>query len=134
MEPVIPKSCDQANCSAILRHRASFVRRGERVVEVDRQSWVCAACMDPDTGEPYEFVDAALGEANESAAREAWRARYGEVLPPARPPGRKPKQPRRERVTVLMSMEEASELDQLRGGKTRSDFIRESVRRRRDAT
>lgn len=133
MERMNPCPNGNPACTATLQHRVVQIRRGDRMVECQRLSWRCDACRDPLTGDPLQLIDPVLGVRNEQVARDAWRTRFGEELPAARRPGRKPGVIRDERVTVLMTRSELAEIDRLRGEMTRSDFIRDAVLRRRRA-
>jgi hypothetical protein len=124
METMTPKSCAAAACGAVLCERPTQIRRGDRVADYVRGIWRCDACEGVDGERPYEFVDAVLGRRNDGAARAAWVAKFGEELPPARPPGPKPEVPRTERLTVLLTPGELAEIDRARGAATRSDFVR----------
>ena len=127
MERRRPCLCGVATCTATLHTRVAQVRRGARVVEVERRFWRCSVCRDPLTGAPLELIDAALAAENEDLAWAEWRRRFGEDLPPVLPPGRRPGRKRERRVTVLLSDEELARLDELRGRRTRSDFLREAA-------
>jgi len=52
---------------------------------------------------------------------------YGEELPPSGRPGRKTDNPRTERVAVLLTPEELDRVDAKRGGRSRSEFLREVI-------
>ncbi len=129
MESVNLSECNHGDAATLAR--AVQVRRGNRVVETRRSYRRCERCRDPDTGDAYEFVDAELMARNDEAASEAWRVKFGEALPSAGPRGRPTRQPRVERVTVLLTSSELAEIDRDRGPRTRSDFIRERVLRKR---
>lgn len=133
MEQLNPCPNGVASCTPTLQPRPAQVRRGARVAEFERVYWRCSRCRDPLTGEPLEVADAAVSARNEHAAGEAWRAKFGEELPRAIPPGRKPGNPREQRVTVLLTEDELAVLDRQRGKRSRSDFIREAVLTRRRA-
>lgn len=83
-------------------------------------------CVDPFTGAtPHRFSDHALGPWIEAQADAAWRARFGEDLPPSERPTTEPRQVR---VPVLLTAREAALLDELRGELSRSEFLRREIR------
>ena len=124
------RRCGSCEGLAVLRSDTTRYRRGNRVVSVPTQFWECSdQCQGPDGERPFQFVDADLMEANDAAARAAWRRRFGAEMPPAGRPGRKTDQPRRKRVPVLMSDEEVRLLDHARGGMSRGAFLRHAMRR-----
>jgi hypothetical protein len=128
-------ACNHADCVVTLVPRACMGRRSDRTVTYEGRGWRCSRCADPDTGKPpLEFVDAQLMQVNEAALAEAWKAKYGEDLPPSGRPGRKTDHPRTERVAVLLTPEELDRVDARRGARSRSDFLRavigESLSRR----
>jgi hypothetical protein len=105
-------------------------RRRDRVLPVDSWTWQCPGdCPDPFTGErPFRFADAALMEWEEARAREAWPLRFGEAMPPSER-GRHPGPHRTVRVPVMLTPAEAARLDEIRGSRTRSEFLRRAIRR-----
>lgn len=80
-------------------------------------------------GEAMRFVDPSLIDANRALAEAAWREHYGEPLPPAQKPGRKPIAPLEERVIAMLSKAELARLDAARGERSRSEFLRDAARR-----
>jgi hypothetical protein len=121
-------ACPLCGQLAPLTTRPGHLRRGNRTIAYTKQVWVCEQCEDPDTGEtPFRFVDFALMADNEAAAAVAWERHYGEPLPPGQRPGRPTEAFKSERITVLFSPAELVHLDQVRGEKTRSEFIRERI-------
>jgi hypothetical protein len=105
-----------------------MARRGDRTVVYEGQGWRCSRCTDPDTGKPpLEFVDAQLMASNETRLAAAWWAKYHEPLPPSGRPGRKTDNPRTERVAVLLTADELDRVDARRGGRSRSEFLREII-------
>lgn len=123
-----PPPCNHPDCVVTLVPRTCMARRGERTVTTEGQGWRCSRCADPDTGQrPLEFVDARLQQANEAALARAWREKYAEELPPSGRPGRKTDTPRTERVAVLLTPEELDRVDAKRGGRSRSEFLREVI-------
>lgn len=121
-------ACNHPDCVVTLVPRIGMGRRGDRTVTYEGHGWRCSRCADPDTGQPpLEFVDPQLMKRNEAALAAAWRAKYGEDLPPSGRPGRKTEQPRTERVAVLLTPEELDRIDARRGARSRSDFLREVI-------
>jgi hypothetical protein len=114
-------------CSQPARHgtRISQVRRGNRVLSVEVEHWECAqGCLDEDGASIFRFEDQDQLRRNDETIRAAWLARFGEAMPPARRPGRKPPEPRDVRVQVLLTASEAAAIDRARGGVPRSEYIR----------
>jgi len=127
---LIPPTCNSPDCVVILVPRTCMGRRGDRTVTYQGEGWRCSRCADPDTGRPpLEFVDAQLMAANEIRLAAAWRAKYREALPPSGRPGRKTENPRTERVAVLLTPDELERVDARRGGRSRSEFLREVIAR-----
>lgn len=121
-----PAQCDSCGGETALLPRSAYVRRGERVATYTAWSWACERCADPFTGAtPYRFSDHALGTWNEAQAEAAWRARFGEDLPPSE---RRATELREVRVPVLLTAREAALLDELRGELSRSEFLRRAIR------
>lgn len=131
MEQLNPCPSGVARCTATLHERTMQIRRGTRVLEVPRAYWRCAECRDPLTGGPLEVVDGSLAARNEEVVRRGWRHRFGEELPAPLSPGRRPGKTREQRVTILLTDDEVADLDRLRGQRTRSEFIRETMLGRR---
>lgn len=124
MKPSRPVTCEQHPCAATLQTRTARVRRGDRSTTTPSLYWSCASCVDPVEGGPLEFVDAELMARNDEAAVRAWEESFGEPLPPARRPGRKPVEPHTERVVLLLTETELTRLDKARGELSRSEYIR----------
>lgn len=123
-----PPPCNHPDCVVALLPRTCMARRGDRTVTYEGHGWRCARCADPDTGQPpLEFVDAQLQQANEAALARAWREKFAEDLPPSGRPGRKTDTPRTERVAVLLTPDELGRVDANRGGRSRSEFLREVI-------
>lgn len=119
-------ACPFCNQPARLVMRPARVRRGDRVLPVELETWECSAgCTGPEGESPFRFVDRPLGRRNDEAAREAWESTFGEPMPEARRPGRKPPEKRDVPVHVMLTHTEVEELDRLRGEVSRSQFIRE---------
>ena len=103
-------------------------RRGDRVLMVDTAMWECADCHDPFTGEsPFQFADTPLMQWTDSRADELWRERFGEPLPPSER-GKRKGPHRTQRIPVMLTLDELSRLDELRGDLTRSEFLRRALR------
>lgn len=101
------------------------VRRGNRVVSVPLETWECTGlCRSDDGTRPFAFTSQALALRNDVEVRTAWSHAFGEDLPAAKRPGRKPQEPRVRVVQVKLSESELRELDAQRGGLTRSEYIR----------
>jgi hypothetical protein len=123
--PPRPPVCPYCGLPSRLFGRVTHVRRGDRVLPVSLAHWQCDhGCVEDDGSTPFRFEDPPLLRANDEAVRAAWQAQFGEPLPVAGRPGRKPAEPRRVRVQVLLTPSEVEELDQKRGSTTRSEFIR----------
>ncbi len=129
MNPTRPNSCEHGDCAARLEDTSIRVRRGERVLAVPQKAWLCARCLDPDTGDALHFVDPSLLEVNRALADAAWREHYGVPLPAGQKPGRKPAEPLEERVIAMLSKAELARLDAARGERSRSEFLRDAARR-----
>jgi hypothetical protein len=101
-------------------------RRGERVLPFDGFVWQCpSGCADPDDGStPYQFSNLELMAWEEAQAADAWRARFGEPMPPSQRV-RRPEEQRTVRVPVLLTPAEAERLDALRGDRPRGEFLRQ---------
>ncbi len=128
MEQLNPCPSGVAGCTATLHERMMQIRRGTRGLEVPRAYWRCSSeCQDPLTGGPLEVVDASLAARNEELVRLGWWNRFGEELPVPLPPGRRPGKTREQRVTILLTDNEVADLDRLRGQRSRSEFIRETM-------
>ena len=124
------RTCPYCEEPAILREGTTRYRRGERVVAVTTHYWECPSnCTGPDGERPFRFEDQRIGKANAEAAEDAWRARFGEPMPPPGKPGRKTKAPRTRRVPVLMSDDELQLLDRLRGRMSRGAYLRRAMKR-----
>ena len=101
------------------------IKRGDRVVSVQLETWECASgCRSEDGSRPFAFSDQAQAKRNDPVIREAWRGVFGEEIPDAMRPGRKPQEPRNRTVQVKLTERELHELDQRRGGASRSEYIR----------
>ena len=104
------------------------VSRGDRFVTVQAPHWECATCRDPETGEPpFQSVDLTQMKEGESLVAQAWQAKNGEGVPAPKRPGRKPEDPKEERILLTLSKRELRELDAARGSTPRNVFIREAI-------
>ena len=83
-----------------------------------------SALMGPDGMSPFRFEDPYLLRANDEAARAAWIERFGEPMPPAGRPGRKPREKRTVRVHILFTELEKRMIDRERSDCSRSEFLR----------
>lgn len=130
MDLTIP-TCNSPECTVTLVPRTCMGRRGDRTVTFEGHGWRCSRCADPDTGLPgLDFLDGQLLMRNEAALAAAWMARYGEPLPPSGRPGRKPEQPRTERLAVMLTEDEVRRIDASRGERSRSEFVRDAIDQR----
>ena len=123
-----PPPCSGCAQPAHLAPRLRRVHRGERILAVDGWTWECpGACVDPFTGEhPFRFADAPLMRWEDELARETWRERFGEPMPPSER-GKRPRPHRTERVPVMLTPAELDRLDEKRGDVTRSDYLRRAI-------
>lgn len=120
--------CPYCKTTARLVLRPVRVKRGDRVLSVDLETWECVTgCAAPDGPPPFRFVEQVVAHRNTERVRERWLAEFGEPLPEARRPGRKPPERRSVPVHVLLTPSEARELDRLRGEESRSEYIRSHV-------
>lgn len=54
------------------------------MLPVETVQWRCpSACVGPEGESPFVFADLETIERNEATARDAWRERFGEAMPPA---------------------------------------------------
>jgi hypothetical protein len=92
---------------------------------VDTGLWECPGEHgDPFTGErPFRFADPPLLRWTDDQARELWLDRFGEEMPPSER-GRRAGPRRTVRVPVMLTPQEAAQLDELRGRLTRSEYLR----------
>lgn len=76
-------SCPFCGQLARLIPRKSVYRRGERTVDVNTHAWQCPSdCKDLDS-DSFEWMDAPILRANDLEAREAWRKKFFEKMPPS---------------------------------------------------
>ncbi len=73
---------------------------------------------------PFRFANMTLAPLERARMEVAWLEAFGESLPAATPPGRKPSEKRSVPVHVLLTPTELRLLDRLRGHQSRSEFIR----------
>lgn len=118
-------ACPFCGKRATFENGQSRYRRGPRVVSVKTKHWRCPSdCQGPDGSRPFLFEDPQLLRANDEAARAAWQRTFDEEMPLPKRPGRKPEEPRGERVQVLLSRREREALDRTRGSRSRSEVLR----------
>ncbi len=118
-------NCPYCLSPAVPGTRVARVRRGRRVLSVEVRHWQCpGACPGPEGVPPFRFEDPELLRANDDAARRAWRERFGEEMPPARRPGRKPREKKTARIAVLFTESQRRQLDRARGAVSRSEYVR----------
>jgi len=130
MKPALPTpSCAGCGSPALLAPRTAWYRRGGRVLEVDTWSWSCpGSCADPFTGsQPFRFVDSPMAKWTDERARALWQERYGAAMPPSER-GKRATPKRTVRVPILLTSEEASRLDDLRGEVSRGEYVRKALK------
>jgi hypothetical protein len=122
--------CPGCGAPALLVPKLIRFRRRDRILPLDSWSWQCPGeCPDPFTGErPFRFADVALMEWEETQARETWVTRFGEPMPSSER-GKHPEPHRTVRVPVMLTPTEAARLDEIRGSQTRSEFLRQAIRK-----
>ena len=127
---LIPPRCNAPECIVTLQTRTAMARRGDRTLTYPARYWRCDRCADPETGEPpLEFLDAAVMSANDEVLSHAWQEKYAEMIPASGRPGRKTETPLTERVAVLLTPEELRRVDAGRGPRSRSEFLRDVIRK-----
>lgn len=125
MDEHLCATCPRCNQPLKLVDREFRVRRGERVLPVQLPSWECThGCLNEAGTGPFRFGDQRLIPLERARLEEAWLTAFGEPLPPATPPGRKPVERRSVPVHVMLTPSELRLLDRLRGDRSRSEFIR----------
>ena len=118
-------SCDHTPRELI---RSLKISRGEKSVVVDSRYWSCASPVPEGTEQTVvEWVDADQARAAEIAAAAAWVEKYDEPMPAAKRPGRKPAEPKEEKVLLLLSAAELGRLDAACGDLSRNGFIRQAI-------
>lgn len=120
--------CSACGNPATLVPRAARFRRGDRVLAMEGWIWECTSgCADPMDGSlPYQFTTFELMSWEDARAREEWKTRFGEPMPPSRR-ARLPDDQRSLRVSLLLTPDEAERLDRLRGEMSRSEFLRKAI-------
>lgn len=114
--------CDKPARSVLIPTR---VKRGDRVLSVPLETWECeSGCRSEDGSRPFAFSDQAQATRNAPLIAAAWRDAFGEEIPEAKRPGRKPQEPRNRTVQVKLTERELRDLDQRRGDASRSEYIR----------
>ena len=123
-----PATCPSCGTTAVLVAHTTRFRRGGQTLVVDTWTWACqSGCSDPTTGEaPYHFTVPALMKWTDKRAQQLWQDRFGMPMPASRR-GRRPGQNRSVRVPVMLTPKEADQLDELRGGRSRSEFLRDAI-------
>lgn len=130
MLPDLPaQMCTECHASAHLVAWTRHYRRAGHVLSVETGMWECASCADPFTREvPFRFADPPLMRWTDARAAELWLERFDEPMP-ASERGKHKAPHRTVRVPVMLTPAEAARLDEVRGGQTRSDFLRGAIRR-----
>lgn len=104
---------------------ATRVKRGDTVLSVPLETWQCeSGCRSEDGTRPFAFSDQAQARRNDAVIRSAWRDAFGEEIPEPKRPGRKPQEPRVRTVQVKLTESELRDLDDRRGGASRSEYLR----------
>ena len=125
MTETLLADCPTCGAAATLVDREFRVRRGDRVVRAVLPTWECrTGCTNEAGTAPFRFATPSLAALERARMEVAWLEAYGEPLPGATPPGRKPAEKRSVPVHVLLTPTEVKLLDRLRGRRSRSEFIR----------
>lgn len=120
--------CPICGGNTTLAFHSLRVSRGDRFVTVQAPHWECPTCPNSETRvPPFQMVDLAQMKEGESMVAQAWLTRYGEAIPAPKRPGRKPEDPKEERILLTLSKRELMELDAARGSTPRNVFIREAI-------
>jgi hypothetical protein len=122
--------CPSCEAAAALVAYSHIVRRGDRSVSVTWHRYVCPGeCRSERDGGVFEFVTAAVHDANVNAAEAAWVEKFGEPIPAPGRPGRPPRAGTKstERVPVLFTTDELDEIDRRRGDLSRSAYVRKAA-------
>ena len=99
-------------------------RRGERALEVPWTTISCPnGCVDP-VGEVFAIADHEQMAANHRRAEQLWSDTFGELMPPPQRAGTHKEVTKDVVVTLRLTPGEATALDQRRGQRTRSHYLR----------
>jgi hypothetical protein len=129
MEPELSSPlCSGCGSAATLASKLTRFRRGDKVLPFEGYVWQCSAgCADPVDGTvPYQFSTPPLMAWVDGAAASLWLERFGEPMPPSLR-SRVPDEQRTVRVPLLLTRREAERLDQIRGGRSRAEFVRRLI-------
>jgi len=119
------RTCPYCEKPAMAIRIPTRVKRGETVLSVPLETWQCdSGCRSEDGTRPFAFSDQAQAKRNDAVIRSAWCEAFGEEIPEAKRPGRKPQEPRSRTVQVKLTESELRDLDARRGGASRSEYIR----------
>ncbi len=122
------RTCPRCGGTAALTSHPLRVTRGERSLTVQVPHWECASCNDPETGKPpFCSIDHQQMQEGQDLVDQAWLTQFGEPMPLRKKPGRKPVEPKEERILLTLSQRELRELDGMRGDTPRTAFIREAI-------
>ena len=125
MSEITEAVCPTCERLAVPVERESRIRRGERVLSVLLPLWECGSgCLNEGGTAPFRFASTLLGPIHAERTQAAWRAAFGEDLPPAKSPGRKPRERRTVDIHLLLTPGEAAWVDQMRANRSRAEFIR----------
>ncbi len=128
LSDLIPPTCTECETPVRLVPYLRHYRRAGQMLAVETGMWECARCADPLTGDrPFRFADANLLQWTDARAGALWRERFGEGMPPSER-GKHPGPHRTERIPVMLTPEEVSRLDAVRGDLTRSEYFRRAIR------
>ncbi len=125
MSQELTANCPYCETPAKLMEREYRIRRGERVLPVLLPTWECqSGCRNEAGIAPFRFANMTLAPRHAERTEVAWLAAFGEPLPAAKPPGRKPREKRTVDVHLLLTPSEAAWLDLMRAERSRAEFIR----------
>lgn len=125
MSDALTANCPYCEKPATLIEREYRVRRGERLLPVHLPTWECrSGCLNEAGTAPFRFANMALAPLQAERTAAAWLAAFGEPLPAAKPPGRKPREKRTVDIHLLLTPSEAAWLDRMRAERSRAEFIR----------
>ncbi len=128
MSENLTANCPFCDKPARLIEREYRIRRGERVLPVQLPNWECqTGCLNEAGTGPFRFANMALAPLHAALTEAAWLAAFGEPLPAAKPPGRKPREKRTVDVHLLLTPSEAAWVDRMRAERSRAEFIREKL-------